>query len=166
MSRQVRDWQGGGRPPGRPEFGPRTRIGIASALSALNSKRCGERSSSGNGTLRNETTLPFANPPRLKTARVPLSACVCFQTFKLWLPNGQASAAGRGRRPVRCTPGLGGKCFLLSFRHTLIVLASACHNPLHRLFAISLRKFGEPGLNGLLPDLAQFFNGYFFKGPE
>jgi hypothetical protein len=33
---------------------------------------------SRNGTLRNETTLPFANQLRQKTARVPWSGGVCF----------------------------------------------------------------------------------------
>ncbi len=83
--------------------------------------------------------------------------------------NGRGNAS-EDRRPeakhVRCSTGLGGKCFVLSFRHTFIVFASACHNPLHRLFAISLRKFSKPGLNGFLPNLTQFFNDYFFEGAE
>ncbi len=67
---------------------------------------------------------------------------------------------------ARCSELLGGECFLSSFRHTVIVRAAACYHLLHRLFAISVREFGEPLLNGFLPALAQFFNGYLFKGVE
>jgi len=108
----------------------------------------------------------YTNHLRQKTAYVARSVRIGFETFKLWLPNGQASTTGRDRRPVRCTAGLGGKCFLLSFRYTFIVLGSAYHNLLHCLFAISLCKFAKPSVNCLLSDLTQFFNDYFFKGVE